>query len=346
VGQPRVAYLAGEPANLYATGLAAGAAPAALTAEPLGVADYTVSPDGQQIVYAARRADGGADLRLLALDGRPPVDLVLCPGEACTAPAFSPDGRTLAYERHTLVTGATGELLPGPARLHVRGLADPASDAAVTEGAASFPHWSPQGYLTFLDPERSAITVLDLATGQASYMPSSSGERVSWLPDGTGLVYTELHMPAEPTPSAGTGEGAHVDRFFSYLARVTLATNAVENLSGSLELEDASPAVAPTGAWLAFGRKALADGTYAPGRQLWLMRPTGQQAQALTADPFYNQSAFHWNAAGTGLLYMRFNVLDPGTAAEIWRLEIDAGGQVVAPGPRLVAAGYLPEWLP
>jgi TolB protein len=347
VGQPRLAYLAGTPANLWLTALRAGATPQALTDEPQGIYDYAVSPDGAQIVYAARRADGGADLRAIGANGQDAHEVLACPEEACVSPAFAPDGLRLAYQRYALTPGLGGGNTLGASRVRMLTLATGA-DEAVSENEARFPAWGPDGRLSYLDLQRSAIVVHDLATGAVTYIPTTSGETGAWSSDGQAIVFPELYQPsaAAPTlPAEGASEEAE-GRFYTYLVRVTIATNATQNLSGEGVVDDGSPSFSPGGNWIAFGRKTLFLGQWTPGRQLWLMRPDGSDAHALTADPLYNHSAFRWSPGGTALACMRFNTAEPNGPAEIWVVELQPSGQAESAGARRLGTGYLPEWLP
>jgi Tol biopolymer transport system component len=352
VAERRLAYLASVTVpNLWISTVSGGAGPHALTTETVGVYDYAISPDGTQIAYGARRADGGADLRMVAVDGSGTTDLVLCPGEACISPVFSPDGRRLAYERHTLVAGLNGQPSPGPAQVFVRDLATGA-EQAVSEADTRFPRWGPDGRLAYLDTARQAMVVQDLASGAVTYVPDASGAMGTWSPDGNFMVYPEIVMAPEPTQAPtqteAEGDANPANPFYSYLLRVNIATNEALNLSGAGVLEDASPVYSPSGGWLAFGRTLQVDNQWTPGRQLWLMRPDGSGAHPLTGDPLYNHSAFTWSADGGLLAYMRFNTSDPGAPAEIWLVDVDAAGKAGAgpAGPRKLAQGYLPEWLP
>jgi Tol biopolymer transport system component len=346
IGPLRLAYLAGDPPNLYLTPVEGEPAPQALTAEPYGVYDYAISPDGTQVAYAARRADGGADLRRVNTDGSGLADVVLCPAEACVSPAFSNDGLQLAYQRHVLVAGVTGAPGLGAAHVYVRPLAT-GSDLLMSDAEARFPRWAPDGRLGYLDTGREAVVIHDLKTGALTFVPNASGEMGTWSPDGTYLVYPELAFPPlseDPTdPNSDEATGV----FYTYLTRVTLATNERLNLSGGqAQVDDASPAYSPSGGWIAFGRKLQLLGQWTPGRQLWLMRPDGTSAYALTADPLYNHSAFTWSPDGRLLAYMRFQTADQAAPAEIWLAGVAAeGSPEAAPAHRLVQ-GYLPEWLP
>jgi Tol biopolymer transport system component len=370
VAERRLAYLVGAAApNLWISTISGSASAQQLTNEPLGVYDYAISPDGTQVAYSARRADGGDDLRLAAVDGSGVRDLVLCPGEACLTPVFSPDGQKLAYERHTLIPGLNGQPSPGPSIVTVRDLATGA-EQKISDSDTRFPLWGPDGRLAYLDTTRQAVVVQNLATGAVTYVPDASGEMGTWSPDGGFIVYPEIVLPASPTdmptptlapptptsvtadqtatPTGGEDDNTSISPFYSYLLRVNIATNETSNLSGSGVLDDASPVYSPSGGWLAFGRRLQVNNQWTPGRQLWLMRPDGTQAHPLTGDPLYNHSAFTWSPDGALLAYMRFNTSDPGAPAETWLIDVDATGAAGtgAAGPRKLVQGYLPEWLP
>ncbi len=345
VGQRRLAYLAGAPnANLWVLPIDEGGAAQQVTTEPVGIYDYGVSPDGLNMAYAARREDGGADLRVVDLAAAQTRDLLLCPSESCLSPSYSPNGRWLAYQRHSLAPGlAAGELILGPSQIYVHSLTDPAAaDQPIGDQGGRFPRWGPDSRLSYLDTTRAAIAVHDLAGGAVTYVPNASGEIGTWTPDASAIVFAELIFPEhvhDPNETEAEHEAA-TDNFYSTLVRVVVATNESANLSGQNLVDDGSPMFAPSGAWLAFGRKTLVDEQWTPGRQLWLMRPDGSEAYALTDDPLYNHSAFRWSPDSKTLAYMRFNVADPSLPSEIWTVDMSDSQ------PTRLVEGYLPEWLP
>jgi len=352
VGQERLVYLTAGVPNVALLSLAEGAAPELLTAEPYGVIDFTLHPDTGQIVYAARRADGGADLRLVSPDGAEHADLLPCPEAACLAARFSPDGTRLAYERQTPLVGAQGVAGFGDPRVHVYTLATGADQALGDPGnQARAPQWSPDGRVSFYDTARQALVVVNPDTGAVTYVPATSGEAGTWSPDGQRLVYAEIVFLDNAITLTGTlavtdNVPINVAGFYSHLFQVTVATNAAVDLSASSGggpgvVEDASPVYSLDGAWLAFGRKPLQGATWTPGRQLWLMRADGSEARPLTAEPPYNHSAFAWNPDSQRLAYMRLDATDPNALAEIWLIHVDGSG-----ARRLVAGGFSPEWLP
>jgi len=343
VSGARIAYLSGAGATLWVLPLAEKASPKLVVAEPHGIYDFDVDPDGLHFVYAVLRADGGADLRLINLDGTAVTDILKCPDAACLAPTFSPDGTRVAYEWHPLVRGLAGEVTFGDPQIRALTLATgETQQLGEADGQTRFPRWGPDGRLSWFDSIRQALVIRDLASGAVTYVPNTFGESGTWSPDGQFIVYPEIFFPPEPTnvPS-GTVEAEGSDKFFSHLLKVEIATNAAQNLSGEGVVEDASPVYSPDGAWLAFGRKGLAENDWTPGRQLWLMRADGSAARALTNEPFYNHSAFVWSAAGQQIVYMRFNAADPAAPAAIWVINTDGSG-----ARQLIENAYLPEWLP
>jgi len=336
VSGKRLAYLLGEPANVWVSSLDTDAAPRQITHEPLGVEDFDLMPDGLQLIYAAHRADGGALLKLAAVDGSAVTDLLPCPDETCFGPVIAPDGRRLAYERGALVSGRS--------TIHIYTFATgndlPLSDTSDSDVTARLPRWGSDGRLSYYDTQRQAIVIQNLDTQQVTYIPATSGEMGSWSPDGQYLVYPEIFFPVEPVTDT-ISETEHIDKFFSHLLRVTIATNDMTNLSGEGFVEDASPVYAHSGAWLAFGRRGLAADQWTPGRQLWLMRPDGSEAHALTAEPFFNHSGFQWSPDSAWIAYMRFNAADPISPAEIWVIKTDG-----TDARQISVGGFLPQWLP
>jgi TolB protein len=343
VGGRRLAYLSGAVPNLWILATAEGAQPRQVTAEPHAVYDFDLAPDGAWAVYSALRADGGADLRQINLDGSSAAEVLACADAACLSPAVSPDGAWVAYERRAVTAGPAGEATFGAPRVHLLSRRD-YSDTPLgpNDSQTRTPRWGPDGRLSYLDETRQVLAVHDPASGAETFIPDTSGESGTWSPDGQFIVFPEIFFPPEPTPAPDAiTPTEHTDNFYSHLLRVTIATNAAQDLSGAGITEDSSPAYSPSGAWLAFARRGLGAGDWTPGRQLWLMRADGSQARPLSTEPLFNHSAFQWSADEAQLVYMRFNAAEPGTPAEIWLMNADGTG-----ARRLAVGGYLPQWVP
>lgn len=347
IGRERIAYLSGAPPNLAVISISEGAAAEPLTAEPYGVHDFAIHPQGGWIAYSAVRADGGADLKRVDVDGANAALLLACPDAVCRAPAFSPDGRRLAYERQTPSLDPSGDRVFGEPRIYVLTLATgqtaPVGDPA---NAAHTPRWSPDGRLSFYDTVRRAIVVQEVSTGAATFIPNDSGEMGTWSPDGQSLVFPEIVLQENaitlPESLVATETATvQVAGFYSYLRRVDVRTNIAVNLTGAGVVEDASPVYSFSGNRLAFARRGLTPETWTPGRQLWVMRADGSEARPLTNEPEFAHSAFAWSFDEQRIAYMRLNATDVSLPPEIWLITLTDGNT-----RRLVSGGYSPQWLP
>ncbi len=56
------------------------------------------TPDGSRIAFISTRDDDAGDLYTMSVDGGDVQHLVSGPGLEANAPAYSPDGRKIAYE--------------------------------------------------------------------------------------------------------------------------------------------------------------------------------------------------------------------------------------------------------
>jgi Tol biopolymer transport system component len=189
-------------------------------------------------------------------------------------------------------------------------------------------HWSPDGSrLGYFDPQ-GGVRVLNPATGNSQLIPNQLGEMGAWAPDGQALALVELAFLGEV--------------LVGHLVRADLTTGTTQELGDeSPGSGDGSPAWSPTGEWIAFGRKALEDGTPVPGQQLWLIRPDGTDAHPVVTDRQAHLGAFAWSPQGDAVLYQRFALMEAHARPEVWLWSLD-GSQPI----RLAANGTLPGWLP
>ena len=142
-----------------------------------------VSPDGQSVALLLRRGGGwrvnilsadGAELRVLSED----VD-------ARGAAAWSPDGQWI-------VTGGSADGVPGLFKIPING----GSPERLADGEALNPVWSPDGsQIIYAGPQVNVVSALVAIRldGEKVELPEievfRAGERMRFLPDGSGLVY-------------------------------------------------------------------------------------------------------------------------------------------------------------
>lgn len=142
-----------------------------------------VSPDGSRVEFALRK-DGKQQIHVMAADGTG-LRLVSSDVDARGTASWSPDGQWI------VVAGSdgTGE---GLFKLPVEG----GTPVRIATGSFLDPVWSPRGDLiVFCGPQVFTVTPL-LAVrpdGTPIKLPEITvqreGERVRFLPDGTGVVY-------------------------------------------------------------------------------------------------------------------------------------------------------------
>jgi Tol biopolymer transport system component len=164
------------------------------TDTPFTNAGPSFSPDGSKIVFMSRRGSGqggGADLWTMNADGTNAVQLTF-DGQNGT-PAYSPDGRQVAFVRGNTAGGRDVWIIdvqsaPDGTRAQRQVTAIP--------GLAMFPRWSPDGTkLTF--SREGSVFIVDSG---ADHAPITSMTPVSptagtfdfsdWSPDGKKIVMT------------------------------------------------------------------------------------------------------------------------------------------------------------
>ncbi len=322
-GGPYVLYLApaeAPPRALWMVPLAGGEA-RRLFAPPSGVLDFIPQPAGRLVAAAVGNADGAADLWLVDADSGEARRIVECVPAFCTAPAWSPDGQQLAYERresaveegriwvYDLQAGSSVPLFAGE---RVTGLA---------------PQWSPDGErLAFYDRQAGAIRVVNLATGDSTFIPDQMGEVGSFAPDGASMIYADIRLVGR--------------QFFPQLWRADLeAGGGVSPLLEGAE-DDRAPAWSPDGRWLAFARRWL-DQAQGTGSQLMLFDLKTGELRQITHDAEVNHTRFRWHPQGRYLLVQRFKLAQTPAEAEIGVYDLTTEEWVL-----VIAGGFNGEWLP
>ncbi|HEV3059824.1 MAG TPA: amidohydrolase family protein [Vicinamibacterales bacterium] len=145
-----------------------------------GIMHPAVSPDGSQVAFAAL-----GDLWVMPIGGAP-RRLTTDPAVE-TEPAWSPDGRSLAYS-----TDRGGSM-----NIWTRDL-ESGADRQITHAgnAAMLAAWSPDGArIAFVDSD-GQLQVVDVKSGAVTKVHDHLNEpgRASWSPDGTAIVVSSLKV--------------------------------------------------------------------------------------------------------------------------------------------------------
>jgi Tol biopolymer transport system component len=150
-----------------------------------------VSPDGESVILLLRRDDGWR-LHVLSADGAQ-IKLLSESVDARGAAAWSPDGQWI-------VTGGSAAGVPGLFKIPVDG----GAPKRIADGEAMNPVWSPDGDLiVYAGAQVNVVSPLMAIrpNGDPVEIPEievfRGGERMRFLPDGSGLVYMEGLGPSQ-----------------------------------------------------------------------------------------------------------------------------------------------------
>ena len=146
----------------------------------------TIAPDGETFVFV-RGVGAASDIHFQRVDGRNAINLTRRCAASDSQPAFSPDGRQIAYRSECdgggiFVMGATGE---SSRRISANGFN---------------PSWSPDGKqlvfatesVTWTPTSRGSMSELwtvDLASGVRKHLLQNDGVQPSWSPNGHRVAY-------------------------------------------------------------------------------------------------------------------------------------------------------------
>lgn len=339
---PGVAYLAWDAGGRVQLFRAeAGEAPEQLTgldgAANADVTTFSPSPQGDTIVYSLMRDAGGSEVR--RFDVRPGRDELLldCPEAECSEFAWAPDNMRLVYERRDLSGPAAG--LPHLWWLDVRtGETIPLIDE---DGPAYGAAFSPDAqWLAYVSPEEGGVVVVNLLSGDQRLIASETGMPPRWSPDSAHLVYGNsevIVMHAAESEDHDSHDHDYGSAVHLFVLDVTTPEAVPRQLSPELTIDDSAPVFSPDGEWLVVGRRAAET---AAGRQLWIMRPDGSEARALTDDDVLNYGSVSWSPDGRWLLYQRYPTFEPDPRPSIWTMD-PTSGETAEVRP----VGFLPQWL-
>lgn len=270
-----------------------------ITFPPQGFVDRNpdVSPDGGRITFQRENVDcdcsfmevfvvdvDGSDLTQLT---RNPAGLECGFGGSCNgSPAWSPDGRQIAFRRASGpvvddLMESQGIAVMRADGSHVRALTQTASPAL---GEDTDPQWSPDGRTivfqrnnvrTAEPVDGVALWTINVRTGRERRVTPwelRAGDTPDWSPDGEVILFHD-NIGGPPDVSANLytiwPDGTH-------LRQLTFANDGVTNYLGS--------SFSPDG-WITFGLRPATGGVNA---DVFIIRANGRDQRAVTHSTLYD----------------------------------------------------------
>ncbi|WP_420455241.1 winged helix-turn-helix domain-containing protein [Rubrivirga sp.] len=275
----RVAFVrcgVGGECGIHAVDAGGGPEQTLVQAGDLDITDLVWSPDGQLLAFSGRRGRQGAfSLHLLPLDGSAPQRLTspasTYPGDL--GPAFSPDGRQLAFVRTAL---------------------DGRQDVAVVTVQG--------GRVRRLAREQKGITGLDWTPDgrEVVYAANRDGAAGLWRVGLDGGDPRWVALGSDGGEIAGPSVGRNGGLAF---ARQLVRSQVVEVAGGGAARpllpstrDDRQPAVAPDGSRVAF------VSTRSGSHEVWTAEPDGAGARQLTTFGGARVSGPRWSPDGRRLV--------------------------------------------
>lgn len=301
--------------------------PTQITDNPQGIASYSVSPDGSEVIYAASTNQGGTILWRWLPETDEHSLMLDCSPDHCSAPVWPPEGEQLIYER-----------LPDPGNPDALGFTSiwwldmssgetgPVFQDSSLPGFS--PRWSAEGeWLSYGTVSPNQVRFYHLGTGESIEFPLDSNPQVVWHPTENAVLYTEYLDFGEVS--------------LTKLFRYDLESGQSEQVSDSLRLDETLPSWSPDGGKIAVVRREWEDETAGLGDQIWLLDVLSGEESQLTFGPEIIHGEMRWSPDGEALLFHIYDLNASGTPTSIQLLDLETGEVVT-----LATPGTDPHWLP
>ena len=279
------------------------------------IASVSFDPTGNRIAFTARQGttdNGSIPTKLYVVDVGTGIVTQLVPAASYPeGPAWSPDGRWIAYYDQPLQDGPA--LHSPDETVYLLDVATGATRRIAALDQGRWPlEWSPDSTrIAVAAPNHGTIAIVDAASGQVHETPASNNvHEVSWSGDGQHLVVSDQQGPVRITDADGAnGAVLRADGRFSRWSptadHISMWVNTqvwVAPVDGSPpQLVDTTSGSMPVG-WSADGRYLTADSGVTAIDVIDMIAGTATTVVTSTND--VHLSAADWAGSGTRFAFV------------------------------------------
>ncbi|MBT3336412.1 MAG: hypothetical protein HN855_12495 [Anaerolineae bacterium] len=290
-----------------------------------GVWNYSVSPDGNSLIYSIPDGGRGSDLWYWGTELDTPELLLNCPDSSCSDVLWSPNRGQILYSRLDFTNEQAYLGIPSMWWLDL----DTKETHPVFQDAqlpGYNPRWSYDGvWLSYTSASPQAIQIYNLEGGERQSLPTEIGSAAAWSPNANQFLLSDLQFIGD-----------------IYLNKISLYDVGSRNLTllpTEENFDDSNPAWSRDGEWISFARGAWTLSGVSSGDQIWVSRADGSEARALTDDPETTHGPAAWSADGRYLLYRIYTASNTAAPSQVRILDMKTGEEIVVAAP-----GESPSW--
>jgi TolB protein len=287
------------------------------------VFDYSVSPDGETIVFSAENAWKGLDLYIITAGEDKPKIILGCGVNLCFQPSIKRGNEIIAYSNIDIKGDSTNPRI-WILEMYANKALPLYEDTNIYGRDAT---WSPNGrYLSFYDGALQGIRVVDFIDNKHYSFQSNGGLPGSWSPDSQKLLFiNSVQTVMQP---------------FVNLFEVDLPTGSINRLleKVSTQLDISQPVWEPDANWLMLGLRYV-EGS--PSKQIVMIKPDGSEVREITNNQQYTHAAYSWDPLGEIILFQRYPFGVPSGTPEVVKWEKVTNQTTV-----VAEDGALPRWMP
>jgi hypothetical protein len=294
------------------------------------VFDFTVSSDGEQILYAQWNEQSGMDLWLMDRNGENPKMVLNCGENRCSSLHWNPERDEIVFTIEEMISGNNGIFwdLPKPFLLNlITGITQPL--LADPKQFAYDPVWSSKGqWVTIWNGPDRGIEIIHSDSKTPIFTDTSSEDTGCWSPDERYFIYSNVREEGLP--------------IVSIIYQVEILSGSRNFFTGS-ELFDLGynyyyPACHPSGDGVI---AAVQVDPKIPQRELWWIKSDGS-FQKISEDLSLMITQFSWSPDGTRISYLRDTLTGLADGSEVILWEASDSEALIT----MVDGVYSIRWIP